>query len=108
MKHGLEGQKNNFVSSRSHELQRLSSQSSGSRLLFVCRHVDSSGLGGLEKGLGISEKAQNGRRHYDFNATLLQTIDANAKPGSENQDLGSDRSLRSVKKERYYYLTYLI
>ena len=27
----------------------------------------------MEKGHGISEKAQNSRRLYDFNATLLQT-----------------------------------
>ena len=27
----------------------------------------------MEKGLGVSEKAQNGRRHYGFNASLWQT-----------------------------------
>ena len=64
----------------------------------------------MQEGLGISEKAQNGRRHYDFNASLLQIIEADAKPGSENKDLGLDRSLgrkRKKRKERYY-LPYLI
>ena len=32
----------------------------------------------MEKSHGISEKAQNNRRHYDFNASLLQTTPCRA------------------------------
>ena len=35
----------------------------------------------------------------------LLSTEADAKPGIENQDLGSDRSLGSVRKEQYYLPT---
>ena len=37
----------------------------------------------------------------------LRSTEADAKPGSQNQDLGSDGSLGSVRKERYYLTPYL-
>ena len=46
--------------------------------------------------------------YEDRNPAALRSTEADAKPGSESQDFGSDRSLERKRKKRAIPLKYLL